>query len=87
MTDVATQVLAKVNAPYGTDISVHQLAAKITDPKSALECNALVFAFFSEVPPEMQKEFIKMMAVDQEQASKVAAKFAEVSGYSLSLAA
>ena len=87
MTDVATQVLVTVNAPYGTDVSAHQLAAKIADPKSALECNAPVFAFFSEVSPEMQKEFIKTMGVDEEQASKVAAKFSEVSGYTLSLAA
>lgn len=86
MTGMA-QVLTTVNAPYGTDLSAHQLASMIADPKSAGDYNAPVFAFFSEVPPALQKEFIKDMGVDQEQACKVAGQLSEASGYALPLAA
>ena len=87
MIDVATQVLTTVNAPYGTDVSAHQLAAMIADPKSAGTFNACVFAFFSEIPPAVQKQFIVAMKVDEAEASKVASQMAEVSGYALPLAA
>lgn len=87
MTNVATQVLTTVNASYGANLSAHQLAAMIADPKSAGAFNASVFAFFSEVPPAVQKQFIAGMKVDEAQASKVASQMAEMSGYALPLAA
>lgn len=87
MKNVATQVMTTVNAPYGADLSAHQLAAMITDPQSAVEFNAPVFAFFCEVPVTVQKQFLKGMGVDMGQASKVAGQFAELSGYTLPLAA
>jgi hypothetical protein len=86
MTGMA-QVLTTVNAPYGADLSAHQLASMIADPKSVSDFNAPVFAFFSEAPPALQKEFIENMGVDREQACKVAGQFSEASGYTLPLAA
>jgi hypothetical protein len=86
MNNVATQVLATVNAPYGAKLSAHQLAAMIADPKSASQCNASVFAFFSEVSALVQKQFIKDMGVDATKAGKVAAKLSKLSGYALPLA-
>ena len=81
MNSVATQVLATVNAPYGADLSAHQLAAMIADLKSAADCNAPVFAFFSEVSPEMQKQFITAMKVDASKVTNVANAFSALSGY------
>jgi|GEM_PF-1976432 len=49
MAKAASLVLATVNAPYGANLSAHQLAALIADPKSASDFNAPVFSFFSEV--------------------------------------
>ncbi len=87
MTDVATHVLTTVNAPYGTDLSAHQLAAMIADPKSAVDYSAPVFAFFSEVPPALQKQFLTSMGINEAQACEVAHQFSELSGYALPLAA
>jgi hypothetical protein len=87
MTYVATQVLTTVNAPYGADLSAHQLAAMLTDPKSASDFSAPVFAFFSEVPAAVQKQFLDGMGVDQAQASAVAGQLSKLSGYKLPLAA
>lgn len=87
MKNVATLVMTTVNAPYGADLSAYQLAAMIADPKSASEFNAPVFAFFSEVPIAVQKQFLKGMGVDEAQASKVADQFVKLSGYTLPLAA
>lgn len=87
MTKLATQVLATVNAPYGANLSAHQLAAMIADLKSAEEGNVYVFGFFAEVSPAAQKQFIADMGVDAVQAKNVAALLSEVSGYNLTLAA
>lgn len=82
MGGVVTSVLT-VNASYGANLSAHQLAAMIADSESASECNASVFAFFSEVSVPLQKQFIKDMGVDEAKASMVAAIVSELSGYTL----
>jgi hypothetical protein len=87
MKNVAAQVMTTVNAPYGADLSAHQLAAMIADPKSAAEFSAPVFSFFSEVPATLQKQFLEGMGVDEVQASYVADQFSKLSGYALALAA
>ena len=87
MTNVSTQVLTTVNAPYGTNVSAHQLAVMLADPKSVNDFSAPVFAFFSEVPVGVQKEFLKSMGVDEMQVCKVASQFSKFSGYTLPLAA
>lgn len=87
MSNVATLVLTTVNAPYGAGLSAHQLAAMISDPASASDFNAPVFAFFSEVSPALQHEFIADMGLDDKEVSAVASQFAELSGYTLPLAA
>jgi len=86
MINVAKKVLTTVNAPYGAELSVHQLAAKIVDPKSAITFDASVFAFFSEVKPFLQKAFIQKMGVDEGKVHKVVSAFAAKSGFDLALA-
>ena len=87
MANVASLVLATVNAPYGANLSAHQLAALIADPQSANHFNAPVFSFFSEVSQALQQEFINEMGADAEKVSMVANLMAQLSGYALPLAA
>lgn len=87
MTNVAIQVLAIVNAPYGANLSAHQLAMMIADPNSADNFSATVFSFFSEVSPSLQKQFMVSMGIDEAKAAEVASQFSKVSGYALPLAA
>jgi len=87
MTSVEIQVMTTVNAPYGANLSAHQLAALIIDPNSAKTFNASAFAFFSEVAPTLQKTFVKHMGLDAAAVGRVAGAFEKVSGYSLPLAA
>jgi len=87
MTNVAKKVLTTVNAPYGANLSVHQLAARIVDPKSVATFDASVFAFFSEVKPLLQKAFIQAMGMDEKKVHHVATAFAAKSGFDLALAA
>lgn len=87
MKNVAAQVLATVNAPYGAKVSAHQLAALLADPKSAEDGDVHVFGFLSEVSAPVQKQFIAEMGVNKAKAKKVAAQFAKLSGYKLTLAA
>ncbi len=85
--NVAAQVMATVNAPYGANVSAHALAAKIADPDSVGTFDASVFAFFSEVSPQGQDAFLILMGIDKGLARKVASQFAALSGFSLPLAA
>jgi hypothetical protein len=87
MQNVATQVMVTVNAPYGAELSAHQLAAMLVDPNSVAQFNAPVFAFFSELAVDVQKQFIAAMGVSEVQAAKVAGLYAQASGYTLPLAA
>jgi len=86
MGSVATQVLTTVNAPYGTNVSAHELATLLIDPESATSFNAFVFSFFSEVPPDIQKEFLKEMGVSALAAKEVADQFSRLSGFALPIA-
>lgn len=67
-------------------MSANELAAMIVTLESANDVNATVFAFFSEVPLSLQKQFISAMNVDSEAAIQVAKKIAVLSGYALPLA-
>ncbi|HUD95624.1 hypothetical protein, partial [Sphingobium sp.] len=75
-----------VNAPYGTDLSAHELAKLLIDPESATTFNALAFSFFSEVPPDIQREFLKEMGVSALAAKKVTDQFSRLSGFAIPLA-
>lgn len=86
MSIVTLAVLSTVNAPYGTDLSAEQLAAKIADPKSADDYDPSAFSFFSEVAEDLQHSFLEEMDVDPVAASTVARKFAEMAGYEMPLA-
>ena len=87
MTNVASKVLATVNAPYGASVSAHQLVAKIVDLNSAENAEAQVLAFFSEVDPVLQKAFIKDMGADMAKVKLVASQYAKKAGFKLALAA
>lgn len=86
MGSVATQVLTTVNAPYGTNVSAHELATLLIDPESATNFNALVFSIFSEVPSDIQREFLKEMGVSALAARTVADQFSRLSGFALPIA-
>jgi hypothetical protein len=86
MAKAASLVLATVNAPYGANLSAHQLAALIANPKSASDFNAPVFSFFSEVTPALQLQFVEEMGVDAGKVGAVASQFSHLSGYALPLA-
>tara|TARA_R110000772_G_scaffold85923_2_gene180274 strand:+ start:2902 stop:3165 length:264 start_codon:yes stop_codon:yes gene_type:complete len=87
MANVASLVLATLNAPYGANLTTHQLAALIAEPQSAINFSAPVFSFFSEVSPALQQEFIDEMGADLEKVSVVANLMSKLSGYALPLAA
>lgn len=87
MTSVVASVLTTVNAPYGVDLSAHQLAANIVDPASLGTFDAPVFAFFSEVDEKLQHQFIDIMGVDHDQAHWMADQLGAKAGYPLPLAA
>ncbi|PLU22311.1 hypothetical protein BMJ29_08670, partial [Sinorhizobium medicae] len=58
MSIVAVKVLSTGNAPYGTTLSAEQLAAKISDPASAVSFDPSAFSFFSEVDESLQISFL-----------------------------
>lgn len=87
MSSVISQVLTTVNAPYSVKVSAHELAAKLQDPASAASFDASAFAFFSEVSPKLQTEFLEEMGVSRADAVAVATLFSDVAGYKLPLAA
>ena len=86
MSIVAVKVLSTVNAPYGTTLSAEQLAAKISDPASAVSFEPSAFSFFSEVDESLQISFLDEMHVDPMAASDLARKFSALAGYPLPLA-
>jgi hypothetical protein len=86
MVSVAAKVMSTVSAPYGVLLTAAQLAEKIADIKSADTCDCSVFAFLSEVSPELQQSFIDEMGVHKGAVIAVAEKFSGLAGYKLPLA-
>lgn len=58
----------------------------IADGASASQCDASVFAFFSEVSAPIQKQFIQSMGLNENKVCEVATEYSRISGYALSLA-
>ena len=87
MSSVAVKVLSTVNAPYGTNLSADQLAAKISDPVSVENFDPSAFSFYSEVDAGLQSSFLDEMHIDHSAASEIAQKFSALAGYSMALAA
>tara|TARA_R110002020_G_scaffold207296_3_gene412759 strand:- start:4485 stop:4754 length:270 start_codon:yes stop_codon:yes gene_type:complete len=87
MSSVALKVLSTVNAPYGTDLSAEQLAAKISDFESVDNFDASAFCFYSEVYVDLQLQFLDEMEIDRASASRIARRFSKLAGYPLALAA
>ena len=84
---VISLVLTTVTASYGVKVSAWELADRIQDPASAAAFDAPTFAFFSEVSPRLQAEFIEEMGVSRAAAVVVATLFSDAAGYELPLAA
>ncbi|MFS2154619.1 hypothetical protein [Rhizobium sp. Rhizsp42] len=87
MSSVAIKVLSTVNAPYGTNLSAEQLAAKISDPASVENFDPSAFSFYSEVDEGLQNSFLSEMHIDRSEAAEIARKFSALAGYSMALAA
>ncbi len=87
MSSVAMKILSTVNAPYGTNLSAEQLAAKISDPASVENFDPSAFSFYSEVDENLQNSFLDEMHIDHSAASDIARKFSALAGYSMALAA
>lgn len=87
MSQVISQVLTTVNAPYSVKVSAHELAAKLQDPASASSFDVSAFAFFSEVSPKLQSAFLTEMGVSRADAVAVATMFSKAAGYKLPLTA
>ena len=64
MSTVASKVLGTVNAPYGADLSAHQLAACISSLDTMHEALGQVFSFFTEVKVDLQEAFIQEMGIE-----------------------
>ncbi|MBW7921173.1 MAG: hypothetical protein H3C51_03635 [Rubellimicrobium sp.] len=86
MASVATRIMATVNAPYRTAVTADRLAAGLVDPASVTARNAAVFAFLSEVRPQLQREFVTVMGLDMARVRQVADGFSRLAGYRLPLA-
>jgi len=87
MSSVTIKVLSTVNAPYGTNLSVEQLASKISGVASVENFDASASAFYSEVEADLQHQFLNEMGIDHGAASEIAQKFSQLAGYPLALAA
>lgn len=87
MKNTANKILTTVNAPFAKKVTADQLAVDIADLQSAETYSGPVFAFFSEVSPDLQVAFIEEWGVDRTAVQAVALKFQEACGYELPLAA
>lgn len=86
MASVVVKVMSTVSAPYGVLVTATQLAERIADIKSAETCDCSVFAFLSEVSPQLQQAFINEMGVSLDAVARVARKFSDLAGFPLPLA-
>lgn len=64
MSLVASKILGTVNAPYGANLSAHQLATCISSTDAMKAAYGPVFSFFTEVKPDLQLDFILEMGVE-----------------------
>ena len=87
MTPSASKILGTVNAPYGADLSAHQLAHAISDIEAAQAAIGPVFSFFSEVAPQLQQAFLAEMGLPGQKVRKVAKYLQASCPFSLALAA
>lgn len=86
MSRIASLVLGTVNAPYGANLSAHQLAKSISDIDAAKSTIGPVFAFFSEVPPDLQKSFVSEMEISLQKVHEVAKHIQSSCPFPLALA-
>ena len=83
----ASKILSTVNAPYGANVTAHQLAAGISSIDAANAFMGPVFSFFSEVDPELQDAFIEEMGLPEENVRAVAGHLQAFCPFPLALAA
>ncbi|OOY22415.1 hypothetical protein BMI86_05395 [Thioclava sp. DLFJ5-1] len=86
MSQIASLVLGTVNAPYGANLSAHQLAQSISDIDAAKRAIGPVFAFFSEVPLELQNSFVSEMGLSPQKVHEVARHLQSSCPFPLALA-
>ncbi|GEM_PF-1315611 len=78
---IARKLMTTVNASYGLDYSPQQLADKILEQHVTDEVDGAVFAFFTEVRPELREAFVREMNLDVETVRKLAARIEELAGF------
>ena len=83
---VAQAVITSVSAPYGGKVDASALSYLITEESSAESLNPYAFSFFSEVPLNVQREFIEEMKLQLPLAKHVAKVFQENTGAQMLLA-
>jgi hypothetical protein len=64
MSTAASKILGTVNAPYGANLSAHQLASYISSLEAMQKALGPVFSFFTEVEAELQWDFVQEMGVE-----------------------
>lgn len=78
-------VLSTVNAPYGVQLDATALAEQIALTQDVSACTGPVFAFFSEIPLELQLRFIDQSGLEISVMKKIAQDLSEVAGYDMPL--
>lgn len=78
---MARKIMTTVNASYGRDYSPQQLANKIIEQHVADQIDGAVFAFFTEIRPELREAFVREMSLDVDAVSKLAVRIGELAGF------
>lgn len=78
-------VLSTVNAPYGMQLDAAALAEQIALTRDVSACTGPVFAFFSEIPLELQLQFIDQAGLELSAMKKIATDLGQVAGYDMPL--
>ena len=86
MSQIAPLVLGIVNAPYGANLSAHQLAQNISDIDAAESTIGPAFSFFSEVPAELQHSVVSEMRLSRQKVHEVATHLQSSCPFPLALA-
>ena len=82
---MARKIMTTVNASYGRDYSPQQLADKIMEQHVTDQIEGAVFAFFTEIRPELRKAFVREMNLDVDTVNKLAVRIGELAGFPVDL--
>lgn len=87
MSNAVSLVLTTVNAPYRVEVDAATLAKALSSVDAAQAYIGPVYAFFSEVAPELQDAFLSECGVSRQNAARIARHLAAQSGQEGTLAA